>query len=130
MTEAASAKLEKGQTEDAPSEALSSMRQSGPPEEAEEPPGLVASSLWDAARAEEQRSGSEKRNITAKERQRQFMENLGTSLSDTIDTFIEGVARGQFICEAVRGQAQESFGRRAEYILGGTMPSTQRMSML
>ena len=93
-------------------------------------PGLVASSLWDAARAEEQRSGSEKRNITAKERQRQFMENLGTSLSDTIDTFIEGVARGQFICEAVRGQAQESFGRRAEYILGGTMPSTQRMSML
>lgn len=94
-------------------------------------PGLVASSLWNAARAEEQRSSSDKRNnVTVKERHRQFMEELGTPVSDTIETFLDGVVRGKFICDSVPGQAQDSFGRRAEYIAGGLMPSDRRMSML
>lgn len=93
-------------------------------------PGLVASKLWNAARAEEQRSSSAQRNITMKESQRQFMENLGTSVFDTIETFLDGVKRGQFICDSVPGQAQESFERRAGYIIGGLMPSERRMSML
>jgi len=92
-------------------------------------PGLVASSLWNASKAEEQRLGSDKRTITYKEGQRQFMESLGASVSDTIDTFLDGVARGQFICDSVPGQAQESFGRRAEYIAGGLMPSDRRVTM-
>jgi len=93
-------------------------------------PGLVSSTLWNVARAEKQRSASVKRNITFKESQRQFMENLGTSVSDAVETFLDGVRRGQFICDSVPGQAQESFERRAEYIVGGLMPSERRMSML
>jgi len=92
-------------------------------------PGLVASSLWNASKAEEQRLGSDKRTIKYREGQRQFMESLGTSVSDTIDTFLDGVARGQFICDSVPGQAQESFGRRAEYIAGGLMPSDRRLKL-
>lgn len=93
-------------------------------------PGLVASKLWDAKRAEEQRPASDKRGaIQARDSQRMIMEEWGTSLEDTIDTFLEGMARGQFICDSVPGQAQESFGRRAEYILGGFMPSDRRIQM-
>lgn len=94
-------------------------------------PGLVASSLWDVARAEEQRASTERRKMIAvRESQRQIMQNLGTSLSDTIDTFLDDVKRGKFICDSVSGQAQESFERRAEYISHGLMPSDRRMSML
>jgi len=93
-------------------------------------PGLVASSLWNAARAEKQRSASDKRiTISVRESQRRFMEEWGTSVSDTVDTFLEDMARGKFICDSVPGQAQESFERRAEYILGGFMPSDQRIMM-
>lgn len=93
-------------------------------------PGLVASSLWNVARAEEQRSTSDKRStIVARDSQRRFMEEWGTSVEDTIDTFLEGMVRGQFLCDSVPGQAQESFGRRAEYILGGFLPSDRRMQM-
>eukprot|EP00555_Chaetoceros_dichaeta_P009438 CAMPEP_0198266966 /NCGR_PEP_ID=MMETSP1447-20131203/30942_1 /TAXON_ID=420782 /ORGANISM="Chaetoceros dichaeta, Strain CCMP1751" /LENGTH=308 /DNA_ID=CAMNT_0043957303 /DNA_START=101 /DNA_END=1027 /DNA_ORIENTATION=+ len=93
-------------------------------------PGLVASSLWNASKAEEQRLVSDKRTINYKKGQQQFMESLGTSVSDTIDTFLDGVTRGKFICDSVPGQAQESFGRRAEYIAGGLMPSDRRLTSM
>lgn len=94
-------------------------------------PGLVASSLWDVVKSEDQRSSKDRRRtIAVRESQKQIMQNLGTSVSDTIDTFLDDVKRGKFICDSVPGQAQESFERRAEYISQGLMPSDRRMGMM
>ena len=91
-------------------------------------PGLVASGIWDVGKSESQRNPEDIRGVTAKDTQRQFFE-LGTSVKDTIATFLEGVKQGQFICDSVPGQAQEIFARRAEYIGGGMMPSDRRSKM-
>eukprot|EP00588_Corethron_pennatum_P011563 CAMPEP_0194275544 /NCGR_PEP_ID=MMETSP0169-20130528/8350_1 /TAXON_ID=218684 /ORGANISM="Corethron pennatum, Strain L29A3" /LENGTH=303 /DNA_ID=CAMNT_0039019029 /DNA_START=98 /DNA_END=1009 /DNA_ORIENTATION=- len=89
--------------------------------------GLVNSNLWDDGRAEAQRDAPEGRTIASKESKRQIFERMGASVSDTIDEFLDGVARGKFICDSVPGTAQESFSRRAEYIVGGMMPSDRRV---
>lgn len=92
-------------------------------------PGLVASRIWDTGRSEAQRDAADNRGIAAKASQRRFFEEFGTSVSDTVATFLGGVARGQFICDSVPGQAQQTFKRRAEYIAGGLMPSDRRSKM-
>ena len=67
-------------------------------------PGLVASGIWDVEKSESQRDAADNRGVRAKESQRQFFETAGTSTFDTIDEFLRGVARGQFICDSVEGQ--------------------------
>ena len=44
--------------------------------------------------------------MKAKKSQKAIFETMGTSVHDTVDTYFEGVARGQFICDSVPGQAQ------------------------
>lgn len=92
-------------------------------------PGLVASALWDAARAETQRAAVDRRALATREKPGRFMAEWGTPLADAVDTFVEDVARGQFLCDAVPGQAKESFERRAGYIMDGCMPSGRRIVM-
>ena len=89
-------------------------------------PGLVASGIWDVGKSESQRDAADNRGVQAKASQRQFFETAGTSTFDTIDEFLRGVARGQFICDSVAGQAQEIFARRASYIANGGLPSDFR----
>ena len=89
--------------------------------------GLVNTNLWDHGRAESQRDEGERSGVEAKKSQRLIFERMGTSMHDTVTTFLEGVTNGQFICDSVPGQAQETFSRRAEYIMGGSMPSDARM---
>ena len=76
---------------------------------------------------EAQRNEGERSGVEAKKSQRLIFERMGTSVHDTVTTFLEGVTNGQFICDSVPGQAQETFSRRAEYIMGGSMPSDARM---
>ena len=92
-------------------------------------PGLVASRIWDVGKSESQRESATRREIAAKSSQRKFFETLGTSPSDTIDEFLLGVARRRFICDSVKGQAQEAFARRASYIADGVLPSDRRSSL-
>ena len=92
-------------------------------------PGLVASGIWDVEKSESQRDAADNRGVRAKESQRQFFETAGTSTFDTIDEFLRGVARGQFICDSVEGQAQQIFARRASYIASGGLPSDLRSKM-
>ena len=89
--------------------------------------GLVNSNLWAHDRAEAQRDAADRSGVQAKKSQRMIFESMGTSVADTVDTFFEGVVRGQFICDSVPGQAQETFARRAAYIMEGRMPSDARM---
>lgn len=92
-------------------------------------PGLVASSLWNARRAEAQRAAGDRRALAAPEGPRRFMEEWGTPVSDAVDTFLEDVARGRFLCDSVPGQLKQSFERRSGYILNGCMPSDRRIVM-
>ena len=92
-------------------------------------PGLVASSLWDTGRAESQRAAEDRRALAAQEGPRRFMEEWGTPVSDAIDTFLEDVSQGRFLCDSVPGQLKNSFERRAGYVLNGCMPSDRRIVM-
>ncbi|MDG2277020.1 MAG: SDR family NAD(P)-dependent oxidoreductase [Pseudomonadales bacterium] len=92
-------------------------------------PGLVSTGIWDTGKSESHRGSSARADVAAREAQRHFFETQGTSTQETIQTFLAGVANGQFICDSVPGQARTVFARRAEYVMGGRMPSDHRTTM-
>jgi len=95
-------------------------------------PGLVASNIWDLSRQERLRGdGQARETISAPgrtERLKAFFGH-GTSVASCVQTYLEDVARGDFICDSVRGYARETFARRAAYIEGGLLPGDRRLKL-